>query len=95
MEIKQDIQETKGAFSAFSEGIKAGAMTFSIAGQDKIIIDHTEVNDAFKGQGVGKKLLLEGIVPYARTLHFKIIPLCPFAQAMFKKMPDELNDLLA
>lgn len=95
MEIKQDIQETKGAFSAFSEGIKAGEMTFSIAGQDKIIIDHTDVNEVFKGQGVGKKLLLEGIIPYARTHHFKIIPLCPFAQAMFKKMPDELNDLLA
>lgn len=62
-------------------------MTFSKAGARMIIIDHTGVPDAYKGQGVGLALV-ERAVADARAEGKTIVPLCPFAAAMFRKHPD-------
>lgn len=83
---------SKGSFTAMSEGVLAGKMTFSRAGADKIIIDHTEVETAFAGKGVGKQLLFFA-VDYARKNSLKILPLCPFAKSMFDKI-DTIQDVL-
>lgn len=93
MEIIHEQKENKGAFIAMSDGKKAGEMTYSKAGDDKIIIDHTEVDEAFGGQGVGKKMVLEA-VKFARENHIKIFPLCPFVKATFQK-DASLQDVLA
>lgn len=92
MEIQQINRESKGFFKAVSENKEAGRMTYSWAGSTKFIIDHTEVKDEFNGQGVGKKMVLAA-VEYAREHNLKIIPLCPFAKAMFEKMK-EIRDVL-
>ncbi len=44
MEIRQYDRETKGFFKAEGGGKEAGRMTYSWAGKDKFVIDHTEVN---------------------------------------------------
>ncbi len=49
-----------------------------------LIIDHTDVNDQFRGQGLGRKLLNE-LVTFARGRNIKVIPLCPFAKSVFDK----------
>ena len=49
-----------------------------------LIIDHTDVNDQFRGQGLGRKLLNE-LVTFARGRNIKVIPLCPFANSVFDK----------
>ena len=59
-------------------------MTFSKAGEHMIIIDHTEVPDAFRGQGVGARLVARAVED-ARAAGKKIIPLCPFANAQFRR----------
>jgi len=92
MEIQQINRESKGFFKAVSDGKEAGRMTYSRAGNHKFIIDHTEVNAEFNGQGVGKKMVLAA-VDYARENSLKIIPLCPFAKAMFDKN-SEIRDVL-
>ncbi|TDS65046.1 GNAT family N-acetyltransferase [Myroides indicus] len=94
MEIKHENYGNKGVFIAIENDVKAGEITYSVAGENKIIADHTEVNENFKGRGVGKIILLEGLVKYARENNIKIIPLCPFVKATFAKMP-ELGDVLA
>ena len=68
-------------------------MTYSWAGEHKFIIDHTEVNPAFNGRGVGKKMVLAA-VEYARKNDLKIIPLCPFAKSVFDKT-EEIRDVLS
>lgn len=68
-------------------------MTFSKAGEHMIIIDHTEVPDAFRGQGVGVRLV-ERAVEDARKSGKKILPLCPFAAAQFKRHA-EWSDVLS
>jgi predicted GNAT family acetyltransferase len=67
-------------------------MTYSIAGEELIIIDHTEVDPEFNGRNVGKQMLYK-IVEMAREKNIKIIPLCPFAASMFKKLED-IQDVL-
>ena len=59
-------------------------MTFSKAGEHMFIIDHTEVPDAFRGQGAGLRLVTRAVED-ARAAGKKIIPLCPFANAQFKR----------
>jgi uncharacterized protein len=92
MEINQFNGEKKGYFAAMEEGKEAGRMTYSWAGPDKLIIDHTEVNHAFSGRGVGKMLVMEAVA-YAREHQLKILPLCPFAKSVFDKDP-EIADVL-
>ena len=92
LEIKQINRETKGEFVATLNGQKAGLMTYSWAGDEKIIIDHTQVQPAFNGKGVGKELVYKA-VEFAREKNLKILPLCPFAAAMFKKN-EEIRDVL-
>ena len=68
------------------------AMTYSIAGDDLLIIDHTEVSEKFRGQGVGRKLL-DAIVAKARAENKKIMPLCPYAKSVFEKV-STIRDVL-
>ena len=91
MNIQQYDDNKKGEFFLESEGEKLASMTYSYAGADKIIIDHTEVDDTLKGQGVGYKLV-EASVKFARIKNIKIMPLCPFANAVFNKKSD-YNDI--
>lgn len=93
MLIRREESGSKGAFVAYEENKKIGEMTYSVAGPDKIIIDHTEVDPEQKGKSVGK-LLLQKVVEYARDNNIKIIPLCPFAKAMFEKDVD-IRDVLS
>lgn len=84
MEILQIDDGKKGQFYYEVNGAKLGLMTYSRAGADKIIIDLTEVDESLKGQGVGYKLV-EAAIEYAREQQIKILPLCLFAAAVFKK----------
>lgn len=92
MEILLKENENKGFAIAQEDEKRAGMMTYSIAGPELIIIDHTEVEPAFSGRGAGK-LLLYKIVEMAREKNIKIIPLCPFAASVFKKEGD-IKDVL-
>lgn len=67
-------------------------MTFVFAGDDKNIIDHTEVNSRNEGKGFGKQMLTKA-VEYARENGIKIIPLCSFAKSVFEKV-SEFRDVL-
>lgn len=87
MEIRQSDNGKKGKFFTEVDGITEGEMTYVWAGENKIIIDHTEVSDKLKGKNAGKQMLQKA-VEFAREKQIKIIPLCPFANAVFKKTPD-------
>ena len=92
IEIVQENGPTKGQFTAYFDSLEAGHMTYTWANDDRIIIDHTDVNPAYNGKGIGKEMLLKA-VEYARLNQLKIIPLCPFAKAQFDKN-EHLRDVL-
>ena len=87
MEIIIKERDGKGFAMARENGERAGMMTYNIPNSDFIIIDHTEVEEEFRGSDVGKQMLYK-IVEMAREKNIKILPLCPFANAMFKKLSD-------
>ena len=92
MEISHEDLATKGSFYLERGGKRLAEMTYSKAGADRIIIDHTEVADELRGEGVGKQLV-EKAVSYAREQQISIVPLCPFARSVFDKY-HELRDVL-
>ena len=92
MDIKIEETDTKGVAFIETDNIKLAEMTYSIASPSLIIIDHTDVDDSLKGQGIGRKLLLK-IIEKDRNQNFKIIPLCPFAKSVFNK-EESLQDVL-
>lgn len=91
-EVKLEIDGKKGYFHIHVDGKQEGKMTFVFAGDDKIIIDHTEVNPGNEGKGFGKKMVTKA-VEWARENDMKIVPLCPFAKSVFDKVP-EYRDVL-
>lgn len=91
-EVQLTIDGKKGFFYIEIEGKQEAMMTFVFAGEDKIIIDHTEVNPGNEGKGFGKKMVAKA-VEYARENKIKIIPLCPFAKSVFDKVA-EFRDVL-
>ena len=83
IENKREDGQNGGRYITVINGDEA-EMTYSRAGSTRIIIDHTGVPDSMRGMGVGKKLV-EAAVMDARAEGFKIIPLCPFANATLEK----------
>ena len=54
MYIELEQNESKGAAYLPKGGSRLAEMTYSIAGSELIIIDHTIVDGSLKGQGIGK-----------------------------------------
>ena len=92
MNIQQTDDGKKGAFYIEEESERLAEMTYVWAGAEKFIIDHTEVSDKLAGKGAGKQLVAKA-VEFAREKGVKIMPLCPFANKVFKKTP-EYSDVL-
>ena len=84
--IEREDSPKGGRYVVRANGAEA-EMTYSRAGEKRIIIDHTGVPDAMRGMGVGLKLV-ERAVMDAREGGYKIIPLCPFAKATLEKHPE-------
>ena len=92
MDVKFEQSETKGSFFVEENGQRLANMSFSKAGENLIIIDHTEVSDSLRGKNVGKQLVA-AVVEHARKNNIKIIPLCPFAKSVFDRVI-EYQDVL-
>ncbi|MBA6153442.1 GNAT family N-acetyltransferase [Gelidibacter maritimus] len=91
--IEREDNGKKGRFVIYDQDEEAGEMTFTWAGTDKFIIDHTGVEDKFNGKGFAKQLVMAG-VDYARENNIKIIPLCPYAKSRFDR-DKSIGDVLA
>ncbi len=79
--------ETGGRFIARDGAGHEAELTFSKAGTERIVADHTGVPDAFRGQGVGKALV-ERLITYVRAEGKKLIPLCPFVRGQLQRNPE-------
>jgi predicted GNAT family acetyltransferase len=89
--IQHEQSGHRGAFFLVKDGKRLAEMTYTVAGT-RIIIDHTDVDDALRGTGTGR-LLVEAAVQWARAENQRLMPLCPFARSVFDKTP-EFGDVL-
>lgn len=92
MDILQKDDGKNGVFYIQEGDIILAEMTYVWAGTTKFIIDHTDVSETLGGKGIGKQLLHRAI-EFAREKQVKIMPLCPFAKAVFDKI-EAYNDVL-
>lgn len=92
MEVLQTEDGKKGKFYILLDGEEIAKMEYVYAGPEKYIIEHTEVSEQHEGKGLGKQLVAAG-VDFARTNNLKVLPLCPYAKAIFSRMK-EYSDVL-
>lgn len=91
-DIKLELNAKKhGAFNLYEEGDKIGEMVIAIT-DSLLTVYHTEVDSKAEGKGYAK-LLLERMVTYARENNLKVLALCPYVHAQFKRHPDEYADI--
>ena len=90
--IEHEESGHRGAFFIAKDGKRLAEMTYTVAGS-RIIIDHTDVDEALRGTCAGRKLVAAA-VEWARAGNRRLMPLCPFARSVFDKTP-EFRDVLA
>lgn len=76
----------KGRYVGRAPELPEAEMSYSRAGAQLLIIDHTGVPDGLRGKGVGQALVHRAVED-ARAGGYRIMPLCPFAKAQFDKNP--------
>ncbi|MFL9483184.1 GNAT family N-acetyltransferase [Chitinophagaceae bacterium LWZ2-11] len=81
----------RGAFYITENNEQLAEMVIGINGSD-LTVYHTEVSEKAEGKGFAKKLL-ETMVAYARANQLKVIALCPFVHAQFKRHPELYEDI--
>ena len=81
----------KGGFFAMNGEKQLGEMEVSVS-EKNLVVYHTEVDPASEGKGIAKEMLAT-MVDYARKNGLKVIPLCPYVHAQFKRRADEYNDV--
>lgn len=78
----------KGRYIATVEGREGEAyIAFTHREEGVISADHTIAPDSLKGTGAAFALV-EYLVADARARGFKIIPICPYVRAQYRKHPD-------
>jgi uncharacterized protein len=73
----------RNRFEIHVEGARAGFAEYRLA-EDRITFTHTEVDDAYSGQGLGKALATS-VLDSARDAGLEVIPLCPFIAGYIKR----------
>jgi predicted GNAT family acetyltransferase len=89
--IEHEHSGHRGAFFVDADGRRLAELSYTVAGAI-VILDHTDVDDALRGTGAGKKLVAAA-VEWARQEGVRLMPLCPFARSVFEKTP-EFADVL-
>lgn len=95
--IEHRDEPSGGAFfirrTAGEAGDPLAEMIYRRADARTIVVEHTEVDPAASGQGIGRRLL-DALVAWARRQSVRVVPQCPYVRAQFEK-DAALRDVLA
>lgn len=92
--IEKHVEGRAGRYVARIDGVEGEAeLTFTARGPSVISADHTAAPESMRGTGAAMALV-EHMIADARSSGLKIIPVCPYVAAQFKKHP-EWQDVMA
>ena len=92
-DVKLELNDAgEGYFYIAEDNEVIGEMVIKIS-EEVMTVHHTEVYPKGEGKGLGKQLLA-GMVDYVRKNKLKVIALCPFVHAQFKRHPETYRDVL-
>jgi predicted GNAT family acetyltransferase len=82
----------RGSFDLEVDGKRAGFLSYSLDGDDTIVVDYVQVDPSLRGQRLGDRLVAAA-VEWARANHRRILPICSFARAVMRRTK-EYQDVL-
>ena len=85
MQIRKN--ESENRFEALVDGEVAGFSAYQLTDL-LVVFTHTEVDDAYEGQGVGSALARGALDGVREEGSRKVLPLCPFIKSWIDKHPD-------
>ncbi len=89
-DVKVERQQTlsSGRYVARIAGIDGEAeLTFTRRSQTLISADHTRAPDSMRGAGAAMALV-QRLIADAREEGFKVIPVCPYVLAQYRRHPE-------
>jgi uncharacterized protein len=89
MELRVADDPGEGRYEVFADGDLAGFVTYQLS-DNRISLQHTEVDDAFEGHGVGGTLVSKTLDD-ARARGLEVLPFCPFVKSYIAKHPEYLD----
>ena len=84
MKVLHTADEAGGEFHCGEAENKQASLTYKFQPPNMMVILHTAVNEALKGQGVGNKLVLAA-ADLAREKNWQVLAECSFAAKIFKR----------
>ena len=90
IEVRNNAAESR--YEITDEGVQAGVAQYRRDG-DRVVFTHTEIDDAFEGQGLGGKLA-RGALDDVRAQGLEVVARCQFIAGWIDRHPD-YADLLA
>lgn len=79
-------------YEIHADGKLAGFVTYRDRPKGLALV-HTEIDDAYEGQGLGSKLVAAALDDL-RSRALKVIPICPFVKSYIERHPED-EDLVA
>ena len=92
MTIQHKLSATGGNFFLREDEEVVGELTYATTHDNKMIIEHTRVNEEYQSGDLGYELVHKA-VDYARTHGYTVVPVCQFTRAVMEKKP-EFKDVL-
>jgi len=86
-EIVKEDGKTRGRYVITIDGREAELTYSKLGDSGNVIADHTGVPEELGGRGLGSALVRH-LVEDARSHGFKIVPLCPYVKAQYRKHPE-------
>jgi predicted GNAT family acetyltransferase len=95
IEITKEQRDSRhGRYVARIAGMEGeGEITFTNRGPNLISADHTGVPETMRGTGAAAALV-DYMIEDARQYGFRIVPICPYVRAQYRKHP-EWADVMA
>ena len=85
---REELTEPRGRYVARIDGVEGEAeIVFTRHGTGLISADHTGAPETMRGTGAAAALVAY-MVEDARRNGFRILPLCPYVRAQYRKHPD-------
>jgi len=69
------------------DGEVAGVVEYRFAGEGRIVLTHTEVDERYEGHGLGSRLA-RGALDDARAHGWQVVPRCPFIAEYIQHHPE-------
>jgi len=89
-EVVQDVSMNR--FELLVDGVQAGISDY-VQDDEKIVFIHTEIDPAFRGQGLGDEIARGALNLVRGETNLRVVARCPFIKKWIGEHPD-YQDLL-